>query len=182
MLTSKPGSRVHLRGAVGYAVNCGAKLVPWDGRGDAEEKSSLAVELGWGSLESRNCHSFVRERRAQGAGGRERGAWLARQEGKPVGHSLVANVTGCSVSQHHPLRSCINNYFSVQSLRGEREKNLSTGQHPPSFTSRVLLAGTSWVDAVSHTLRCREAPKARSVQPEAKGCGVMHGEATRVHT
>lgn len=65
-----------------------------------------------------SCHSFAREGEpGSGREGKRGGA--CRAGGKPVGHSVVANVSGISVSQHYPLRSCINN---VISLVGQRRK------------------------------------------------------------
>lgn len=107
--------------------------------------------------------------REQDGGKEERvqeGRGASRECALGAGHGLVTNLTGWSISQDCPLRSRINNSFSARSFRGEEEENVSTGSHELRVTHRALTA--EWMLRLI-ALMSREAPKARSVGPEARG-------------
>lgn len=132
------------------------------------------------------CHFFVRKGDPRERdGGREERAqegWGAGPEcALGAGHGLVTDTNGWSVSQDCPLRSCINSSFSAQSFRGEGEENVSTGSHQASGHSQGVncwefLNVCGWMQRLI-ALMSTEAPKARSVGPEARGCWVVRGQS-----
>lgn len=129
------------------------------------------------------CHFFVRkgDLREQDGGKEERvqeGQGASPECALGAGHGLVTNVTGWSVSQDCPLRSCINEFLSsvVQRRRRGRE---CVHRLPSSFgsltgCSLLGLPGCAWVDAASHCPNVKGSPKgktcgARGQRPEAAG-------------